>query len=1235
MNEIQVRDERPQELLQLAEELINQLHYEGLDSLPQCALPPEVEKIRAGEVACLFQVKELVFDKEEGSRNGLTTVLNALNSCGASCIMLLQCREGRSELYLGAVNKQRYQNPYYLNTIRSLVRTGIEGNLPGTELQEIVSREQIERKFSECLADGFDSQCITAVSCAAEQSEQGQGAAGLEKLLGAAGTCNFSLLILADPIRRGQIQEIRQGWEELGTQLSGLETVSVTCQSGTNRTASVNYSQTFSESLSSSISHTQSHSSTSGWSRGTSSGGTKQSKSPIKSVLMGATAIGASGLAGNPAAGYFAMNAVSSMLGGGSTQTGSSDGQNASETDAESDTVNDTRQQGQSRQAGGGYSAGVSEGVSVQTVTRNHHIQGLSAKLDAYLAWLGRCENYGMFNCCAYVISASASINLLVASQYQALLQGEGQMSQPAAFNTWTQENGARQVRQSLLHFMHPALLKDCVEVTPAMLISSRGLARQMALPQEPVVGVSVMEYASFGREVVRKSPLPAERVARLGTVMHMGKADPSQPVLLDLPSLASHTFIAGTNGSGKSNAVFRLLEELQRASIPFLVIEPAKGEYKHVFGKDEHVFVYGTNRDKTPLLRLNPFWFNKDVNIREHIASLMGVFNASWPMYAAMPSVLHTAVEQAYRLCGWNLETSRCAGEPVFPTVQDVLHMLHTEMEQTAFSQEVKGNYIGALSARLESLCSGIYAELFSGADLGDEQLFEENVLIDLSRAGSGEISAMIMGILLIRLREYRMSGGALNHPLRHVTVLEEAHHLLKRTSTAQSDEGSNLMGKAVEMLSNAIAEMRSYGDGFIIADQSPGLLDASVLRNTNTKIILRLPEGGDRELVGNTIGLTKKQAYELSRLKTGCAVLYQKDWLEAVLCCIDRAAHPEKFYQRPQKADEEERRKAALVHRLCQSLRGREAEPFEGQSAKELLLQCAMSGQCRRRLLTIARTGHTERQQRLQILAELQPVTAAPPLGTDAALEQWRRETIETNDLERTLPPQDASLVLAAHAWQRRDEHPRWKQAAAALGLEAEPAMPGIEAVRGLALALLCGLPPEEPKEQPKMVQNKPKPEQPKMAQNKLKPEQPKMAQKQPKAEQPHQTAASIREWSGLLDGLGGADALLAGKLRQYLQEGRTRQRGEIKPYGVIAFTYTGGSPAWDKAFPLLEKEDIEGWDRQMREHTFCNVKGGRKIHDELLNLTLQFKGAQPGVRKFYYRWRAWSRHREEEPV
>ena len=98
------------------------------------------------------------------------------------------------------------------------------------------------------------------------------------------------------------------------------------------------------------------------------------------------------------------------------------------------------------------------------------------------------------------------------------------------------------------------------------------------------------------------------------------------------------------------------------------------------------------------------------------------------------------------------------------------------------------------------------------------------------------------------------------------------------------------------MEMISNSIAEMRTYGEGFIIADQSPGLLDLSVIRNTNTKIIMRLPDLSDRELVGKAAGLNDDQIAELSRLEQGVATIVQSGWIEPVLCKVDKFVPGEK---------------------------------------------------------------------------------------------------------------------------------------------------------------------------------------------------------------------------------------------------------------------------------------------------------------------------------------------------
>src|SRR5690606_37476082 len=147
------------------------------------------------------------------------------------------------------------------------------------------------------------------------------------------------------------------------------------------------------------------------------------------------------------------------------------------------------------------------------------------------------------------------------------------------------------------------------------------------------------------------------------------------------------------------------------------------------------------------------------------------------------------------------------------------------------------------------------------------------------------------------MRLSEHRMAHGGMNQPLRHVTVLEEAHNILKRTPDTGS-EGAGVASKAVEMLTNAIAEMRTYGEGFIIADQSPHAVDIAAIRNTNTKIIMRLPYETDRRLLGKSVALRDDQLEEIARLPKGVAVVYQNDWLEPVLCQVRKFAGEETPY-------------------------------------------------------------------------------------------------------------------------------------------------------------------------------------------------------------------------------------------------------------------------------------------------------------------------------------------------
>lgn len=523
----------------------------------------------------------------------------------------------------------------------------------------------------------------------------------------------------------------------------------------------------------------------------------------------------------------------------------------------------------------------------------------------------------GMWDFAAYILSEDYDVANNVAHSYLALTLGEESYMSKSAISVWKgnvkeEKDIAKEIAGYIRQLRHPvfALNSELTKedraynvypsiVTATTTLSGKELAYSLNFPQKSIAGLPVLECAEFGRNVVTFNAADDKSGLELGHIFHMNHEE-NNSVLLEKNSLTSHTFITGSTGSGKSNTVYRILSQARKNGAKFLVIEPAKGEYKNVFGMRKDVSVYGTNPDISPLLRINPFSFPKGIHVLEHLDRLVEIFNVCWPMYAAMPAVLKNAVEKSYEECGWNLtESENIYGDNLYPQFSDVARNVKSIIDSSEYDTENKGAYKGSLLTRLHSLTNGINGLIFTNDELSMEELFDENVIADLSRVGSSETKSLIMGMLVLKLQEYRMTQGEMNAPLRHITVLEEAHNLLKRTSTEQVSETANLLGKSVEMIANAIAEMCTYGEGFIIADQSPGLLDMAAIRNTNTKIIMRLPDITDRELVGKAANLNENQIIELAKLPCGVAAVYLNEWVQPVLCKVERYDIPDTSYE------------------------------------------------------------------------------------------------------------------------------------------------------------------------------------------------------------------------------------------------------------------------------------------------------------------------------------------------
>ena len=551
---------------------------------------------------------------------------------------------------------------------------------------------------------------------------------------------------------------------------------------------------------------------------------------------------------------------------------------------------------------------GMNEGIH-QTFT-NFSIKHTLEILEEQMKRMEQSTALGMWDFAAYVLSEDQNVANNVAHTYLALTQGDNSYMSQTAVNMWRGDMGehsddAKEICSYLRELRHPLFglspaLATTEEddfnaypavVTAATSLSGKELAYSLNFPQHSVAGFPVIECAEFGRNVVRYDSLKGQSKLDIGHIFHMNHVE-NGVVSLSKESLASHTFITGSTGSGKSNTVYQMIDAAADHGVKFLVIEPAKGEYKNIFGSDENVSVYGTNPYISPMLRLNPFSFSSGIHIFEHMDRLVEIFNVCWPMYAAMPAVLKSAIEKSYIDCGWDLmRSTNRYGENIYPDFADVARNIKEIIDTSEYDAENKGAYKGSLLTRLQALTTGINGTIFVADELTPEELFDKNVIVDLSRVGSSETKALIMGMLVLKLQEHRMAEpGRMNSRLKHITVLEEAHNLLRRTSTEQSPDSANLMGKSVEMLSNAIAEMRTYGEGFIIVDQAPGLLDMAVIRNTNTKIVMRLPDQGDRELVGRAANLNDDQITELAKLPCGVAAVYQNEWVKPVLCKIEK---------------------------------------------------------------------------------------------------------------------------------------------------------------------------------------------------------------------------------------------------------------------------------------------------------------------------------------------------------
>lgn len=408
-------------------------------------------------------------------------------------------------------------------------------------------------------------------------------------------------------------------------------------------------------------------------------------------------------------------------------------------------------------------------------------------------------------------------------------------------------------------------------------------------LPQKEIVGLSLRAEVEFGlnyEDLPENDKIPLGKLVQSGNVLDID-------VSLDKKEISKHIFVAGVTGSGKTTTCQKLLIQ---SKLPFLVIEPAKTEYRILTKQFDDILIFTLGKDKLAPFRLNPFEFYPHESITSHVDMIMASIESAFDMEAAIPQIIEKAIYECYQDYGWDInndtnkyysENDISHGAYAFPTLSDLIEKTEDVVKTQGFDIRLQSDYIGSIKARLQGLTigsKGLMLNTHRSLDFRD--LVHRKVILELEEIRSGSEKALIMGFVISNLMEAIKAEYNKNPDFEHITLVEESHRLLGKY--APGDSLSKKQG--VEMFADMLAEVRKYGEALVIVDQIPSKLTPEVLKNTNTKIIHKIFAMDDKEVIGNTMALSDEQKEFLSFLSLGRAIVFSQGWDCSLQVQVDR---------------------------------------------------------------------------------------------------------------------------------------------------------------------------------------------------------------------------------------------------------------------------------------------------------------------------------------------------------
>ncbi len=795
-----------------------------------------------------YHIQELTFEEKLPRKEALENVLASLMVEGIRFVYLLIGDKDKVSFYFGIAKDKNFKKELELDIDdigEQILKANIEANFRGSKIVKHSNKKEILNILQ-------NMKRIASIDGVPSVNEDNEDFQGVDRLADVMLGDEFCLMVIADPFEMEEVQELEDNLYNIHDKLAPLANISIQENEGISKTEGE--------------SKGKSSSSTTGENKGHSLTDTKGTNKGISESK------GSSDSSSN----------YSNTASDGSSESisrGINEGTNNSKTEGSSEN----------------YTKSIAKN-SATTKSREFTIKVINEwieYIDEFL--LTRVEygrNKGLFHTGMYLLSNEKGTLIKLGNTIRSLFSGENNNKAPLKIRYLTNPQEIKAVQNIQIPYSRFDITENLKQARLLFSKSDSKLSNWFStneltviagLPKKDIVGLALKEEVEFGLNIDNNKTKDSNKLL-LGHLIKSGRKLNIE-ISIDRNSLNKHTFITGVTGSGKTTTCQRVLDS---ANMPFMVIEPAKTEYRVLTKKYKDILIFTLGNERIAPFRINPFEFFEGESITSRVDMIKATIEAAFDMEAAIPQIIESALYECYKEYGWDIATSTNSryenpfadGIYAFPTLSDLIRKTTEVVKTQGFDDRLKNDYIGSIRARLQGLMVGAKGFMLNTPrSINFKDLVEKNIIIELEEIKNGAEKSLIMGFILINLneaikqkyKEYKVQ----NKEFKHITLIEEAHRLLSKYMPG--DNPSKKLG--VETFTDMLAEVRKYGESLIIVDQIPDKLTPEVLKNTNTKIVHRLFATDDKNAIGNTMALKDEQKEFLSSLEVGRAILFNQN--------------------------------------------------------------------------------------------------------------------------------------------------------------------------------------------------------------------------------------------------------------------------------------------------------------------------------------------------------------------